>query len=173
MKPRTALHILIGVMLAVAIIFIASSLIAGSGSGLTQMIEAQRSKNREAGLPEDQGVEQYTQFEMQQDPMGSIAGSSMRRQANRVAKEKGFEAESNLGELEEHQKTQDKLPIDKMKEDVSKQADNIKDLADQFEAKLKGMVPVGELLARMEKVGDELKAELESYKFGNHGTYGN
>ena len=43
MKPRTALHILIGVMLAVAIIFIASSLIAGSGSGLTQMIEAQRS----------------------------------------------------------------------------------------------------------------------------------
>ena len=43
MKPRTALHILIGVMLAVAIIFIASSLIAGNGSGLSQMIEAQRS----------------------------------------------------------------------------------------------------------------------------------
>lgn len=42
MKPRTALHILIGVMLAVAIVFIASSLIAGSGSGLSQMIEAQR-----------------------------------------------------------------------------------------------------------------------------------
>ena len=42
MKPRTALHILIGTMLALALVFIGSSLVAGQGSGLNQMIAAQR-----------------------------------------------------------------------------------------------------------------------------------
>ena len=42
MKPRTALHILIGSMLGAALIFIASGLVAGQGSGFEQMVAAQR-----------------------------------------------------------------------------------------------------------------------------------
>lgn len=42
MKPRTALHVLVGTLVAVALIFFASNLQAGSGSSLAQMAYAQR-----------------------------------------------------------------------------------------------------------------------------------
>jgi hypothetical protein len=42
MKPRTALHILVGLLIAVTLVFFASNLQAGRGSSLSDMVNAQR-----------------------------------------------------------------------------------------------------------------------------------
>src|SRR5690349_11977507 len=42
MKARTALHIIIGSLIAVTLIYFASSLQAGSGSGLADLVNVQR-----------------------------------------------------------------------------------------------------------------------------------
>lgn len=42
MKPRTALHLLIGIIVAVFLVFFASNLQAGSGSSFTELINAQK-----------------------------------------------------------------------------------------------------------------------------------
>jgi hypothetical protein len=42
MKPRTVLHILVGLLVAVTLVFFASNLQAGRGSSLLDMVDAQR-----------------------------------------------------------------------------------------------------------------------------------
>jgi len=42
MKPRTAVHLLIGIIVAVILVFFASNLQAGSGSSLSELINAQK-----------------------------------------------------------------------------------------------------------------------------------
>lgn len=130
-----------------------------------ERIEAQREANRKAGRDEDEGIEKFTAWEMGQNAMGGIAQKAMKRQAAKKADDMGFKAESNEEYLAEQHEKQQKLPVNKIKEDISSSVDDVAKSSEQLVNKMNEVNGViRERLENATRAFEEMKAIFENWK---------
>ena len=134
-----------------------------------KLIEAKREENRKLNIDEDTDLPQYTPFELQQDPMGSIAGISMRRQQKKIAEDRGYEMETDVDEKKKEFEKQEKLPVvAEQKKAVEDQSEKIKAAAKEFEDALKNAFRIDDLLDALKfaaiESGKKLEEDLHKFK---------
>ncbi len=138
-----------------------------------ERIEAQRAANKAGGVDEDEGVERYSPWELQQQTFGGIAGISVRRQAQKDAVKAGFKFESDLADKEKAFKAEmDKPVIDEQRGRVGAAQMDAGDAAREMAQAVKDAFRLEDLVARFKAEMQQLRQDIDAKQFLRQKTFG-
>jgi len=135
-------------------------------------IEAQRAENKKNNRPEDEGIEEYSQHELDAPSFGGLEEKTKRQQKERRAKAEGYEIESDLDSLEEENKEQQARKVKPQRDQAGQDAFDADKAADEIGEAFKRNFPLKEIIAAIDKRGAELKIEMEEAAQKNKMTFG-
>jgi|GEM_PF-6157079 len=125
-------------------------------------IEKQRASNRAAGRAEDEGVEQYSHWEMQQNTFGGIADKTIRLQREATAKKEGHLVETDLDTLEAKHKEEEAKPLQPLIDNVKAAGIDVEKGAKELADAIKAAFPFETLISNVKAELDQMKALNES-----------
>lgn len=130
-----------------------------------EKIVQQQNANVAAGRPKNQGVEQYSSWQLEQNALGGIAGITMREQRRERADQRGLKPETDLPQKETELAELMKHPLAELDKTASQSAQAAKEIAQKIVKAIEDTFKPQDLLANLDEELAAMKKRFEDNGF--------